>query len=153
MNRYRQKLIFVHLRWIKYVNFWWVKMKMYYQCLQPQPKKLIYLKFLHPWISTWLTIVWTERWLLPIWSAVSSHHRNPGMAFGFIADTWAISHLAPLSLGFSRQEYWSGLPFSSPGDLPGPGIKPESPALQADFLLSELPGEPTCRVRPPLLVD
>ena len=41
---------------------------------------------------------------------------------------------APLSMGFSRQEYWSRLPFSSPGDLPDPGIKPESPALQVDFL-------------------
>ena len=44
---------------------------------------------------------------------------------------------APLSMGFSRQEYWSGLPFPSPGDLPNPGIKPGSPALQADSLPSE----------------
>ena len=43
---------------------------------------------------------------------------------------------------FSKQEYWSGLPFSSPGDLPDPGIEPRSPALQADTLLSELPGKP-----------
>ena len=43
---------------------------------------------------------------------------------------------------FSRQEYWSGLPFPSPGDLTDPGIKPESPALQADALLSEPPGNP-----------
>ena len=43
---------------------------------------------------------------------------------------------------FSRQEYWSGLPFSSPGDLPNPGIEPGSPALQADFLPSEPPGKP-----------
>ena len=42
---------------------------------------------------------------------------------------------------FSRQEYWSGLPFPSPGDLPDPGIEPRSPALQADALLSELPGK------------
>ena len=41
-------------------------------------------------------------------------------------------HQAPLSMGFSRQEYWSGLPFLSPGNLPNPGIKPGSPALQAD---------------------
>ena len=50
--------------------------------------------------------------------------------------------LTPLSMGFSRQEYWSGLPFSSPGDPPNPGIKPGSLALQADSLLSELPGKP-----------
>ena len=47
-----------------------------------------------------------------------------------------------LSMGFSRQEYWSRLPFPSPGDLPGPGIEPRSPALQADALPSEPPGKP-----------
>ena len=45
-------------------------------------------------------------------------------------------------MGFSSQEYWSGLPFPSPGDLPDPGIEPRSPALQADALTSELPGKP-----------
>ena len=45
-------------------------------------------------------------------------------------------------MGFSRQEYWSGLPFPSPGDLPDPGIEPRSPALQADALTSEPPGSP-----------
>ena len=48
---------------------------------------------------------------------------------------WTIAHQAPLSMGFPRQEYWSGLPFPSPGDLPEPGIKPGCPALQADSLL------------------
>ena len=51
---------------------------------------------------------------------------------------WAVSCQAPLSMGFSRQEYWSGLPFPSPGDLPDPGIEPGSPALQADDLPTEL---------------
>ena len=49
---------------------------------------------------------------------------------------------ASLSMGFSRQEYWSGLPFPSPEDLPNPGIKPRSPALQADSLPFELQGSP-----------
>ena len=49
---------------------------------------------------------------------------------------------APQSMEFSRQEYWSGLPFPSPGDLPAPGIEPRSPALQADALPSEPPGKP-----------
>ena len=49
---------------------------------------------------------------------------------------------APLSMGFSRQEYWSGFPFPSPVDLPDPGIKPRPPTLQADSLLSELMGSP-----------
>ena len=47
---------------------------------------------------------------------------------------WTVAHQAPLSMGFSRQEYWSGLPFPSPGDLPDPGIKPTSPAWQAVYL-------------------
>ena len=55
---------------------------------------------------------------------------------------WTVARQAPLSMGFSRQEYWSGLPFPSLGDLPNPGIEPGSPALQADALSSELPGKP-----------
>ena len=50
-----------------------------------------------------------------------------------------VARQAPLSMGFSRQECWSGLPFPSPGDLPNPGNEPSSPALQADSLPSELP--------------
>ena len=55
---------------------------------------------------------------------------------------WTVACQTPLSMGFSRQECWSGLPFPSPGDLPDPGIKPGSPALQVDSLLSEPPGKP-----------
>ena len=51
---------------------------------------------------------------------------------------WTVVCQASLSMGFSRQEYWSGLPFPSPGDLPHPGIEPWSPALQADSLPIEL---------------
>ena len=58
------------------------------------------------------------------------------------ATPWTVAHQAPLSMGFSRQEHWSGWPFPSPGDLPDPGIEPGSPALQADALLSEPPGKP-----------
>ena len=59
------------------------------------------------------------------------------------ATPWTVTYQAPLSMGFSRQEYWSGLPFPSPGDLPDPGTEPVSPALQADALTSEPPGKPT----------
>ena len=52
-----------------------------------------------------------------------------------------VAYQASLSMGFSRQEYWSGLPFPSPGDLPDPGIEPRSPALEADALTSEPPGK------------
>ena len=59
-----------------------------------------------------------------------------------LATPWTVAYQAPPSMEFSRQEYWSGLPFPSPGDLPDPGNKPRSPALQADTLLSEPPGKP-----------
>ena len=55
-----------------------------------------------------------------------------------LVTTWTVAHQAPLSMGFSRQEYWSGLPVPSPGDLPNPGIEPRSPALQAGSLPTEL---------------
>ena len=58
---------------------------------------------------------------------------------------WTITSQAPLTLGFSRQEYWSWLPFPSPGDLLKPGIELRSPALQADALPSEPPGKPSCQ--------
>ena len=58
-----------------------------------------------------------------------------------LATPWTVACQVPLSLGFSRQEYWSGLPFPSPGDLPNPGVKPKSPSLQADSLGTELPGK------------
>ena len=54
-----------------------------------------------------------------------------------LCDPWTVACQAPLSMGFSRQEHWSGLPFPSPGDLPDPGIEHGSPALQAGSLPSE----------------
>ena len=57
------------------------------------------------------------------------------------ATPWSRAYQSPPSMGFSRQEYWSELPFPSPGDIPNPGIKPGSPALQADALPSEPPGK------------
>ena len=69
--------------------------------------------------------------------------------FRLFATPWTVGHQAPRSMGFSRQEYWSGLPFPSPGDLPDPGIQgsdsvieTSSSALQADALTSESPGKP-----------
>ena len=56
-----------------------------------------------------------------------------------VVTPWTVVYQASLSIGFSRQEYWSGLPFPSPGDLPNPGIEPWSSTLQADALLSEPP--------------
>ena len=72
----------------------------------------------------------TEEWIKKMW------------CIHIYVTPWTVAHQAPPSMGFSRQEYWSGLPFPSPGDLPEPGIKPRSPALQADVLTSEPPGKP-----------
>ena len=55
---------------------------------------------------------------------------------------WTVTHQVPLSMEFSRPEYWSGLPFPPPGNLPDPGIEPRSPALQADSFSFEPPGKP-----------
>ena len=63
------------------------------------------------------------------------------------ATPWTVAYQAPPSMEFSRQEYWSGLLFPSPGDLPNPGIKPRFPALQADTLPSEPPGKPIDKTR------
>ena len=59
---------------------------------------------------------------------------------------WTVSHQAPLSREFLRQEYWSGLPFTPPGDLPDPGIKFASPALAGEIFTAEPPGNPKCKI-------
>ena len=59
----------------------------------------------------------------------------------FFETPWTVACQAPLSMGFSRQEYWRGLPFPSPGDLPDPGIEARYPAVQADSLTTGLPGK------------
>ena len=60
----------------------------------------------------------------------------------FFATPWTIACQAPLSMIFLREEYWSGLPFPSPGDVPDPRIEPVSPALVGGFFTAELPGKP-----------
>ena len=62
------------------------------------------------------------------------------------ATPWTVAHQTSPSMGFSRQEYWSGLPFPSPGDLPDPGIELRSPALEAGTLTSEPPGKPRSQI-------
>ena len=71
----------------------------------------------------------------------------------FFVTPWTVAHQAPLSMKFSRQEYWSRLPFPSPGDLPDPGITPGSPVLQANSLPSLSPGKPHNRVTYPLQLN
>ena len=75
-------------------------------------------------VTTWK---WSEvKWLNRVW---------------LFATPWTVAYHAPMSMEFSRQEYWSGLPFPSPGEFPNPGIEPRSSALQADSLLPEPPGK------------
>ena len=71
-------------------------------------------------------------------------YKPPGKCYSLSCGLtlWTGAHRAPLSMGFSRQESWSGLPCPSPVDLPNPGIEPKSPTLQADSLPTELPGKP-----------
>ena len=66
---------------------------------------------------------------------------------------WTVAHQAPLSMKFSRQEYWSGLPCHSAWDLPNPGIKPGSPKLQANSLPPEPPGKPKMYIWANKVVD
>ena len=71
-------------------------------------------------------------------------HTNLFSRSQLFATPWTVIHQAPLSMGLPRQEYWSGLPLSSPGDLPNPAIKPKapaSPALAGTFFTTEPPGE------------
>ena len=67
---------------------------------------------------------------------------NPVQHF---ATTWTVAYKAPLSMGFPREDYWSGLPFPSPGNIPDPGMEPASPvspALAGEFFTTEIPGKP-----------
>ena len=68
------------------------------------------------------------------------------------AAPWTIAHQAPLSVKFPRQECYSGLPFSPPGDIPDPGIEPLSPALAGRFFTTELPGKPRKKKLPKTMI-
>ena len=101
----------------------------------------------------WAYISYISSWTLSICRAefLSLHFcmcTNPSLVkllsrVWLFATLWTVAHQAPPSIECSRQEYWSGLPFPSPGDLPNPGIEPGSPALWADTSLSEPPGNPS----------
>ena len=75
-------------------------------------------------------------------SDIDTHEVKSLSRVRLFATPWTVAYQAPPSRGFSRQEYRSGLPFPSPGDLPDPGIETRSPALEADALTFEPPGKP-----------
>ena len=80
------------------------------------------------------------------WLYESKSESEVTQSYPTLATPWTVAYQAPLSMRFSRQEYWSGLPLLSPGDLPDPGIEPGSPALESDALTSEPPGKPRKRI-------
>ena len=82
----------------------------------------------------WVAISFSNEWKWKVKEKSLSHVR-------LLATPWTAVHQAPPSMGFSRQEYWSGLPFPSPGNLPDPGIEPKSSALAVRFFTSEPPRE------------
>ena len=100
-----------------------------------------------------LCIRWPTYWSFSF--NISPSNEHPGLISTFFvvvvqslscvclsATPWTAAGQAPLSMGFPRQEYWSGLPFPCPRDLPNPGVEPESPALAGGFFTAEPPGKP-----------
>ena len=89
---------------------------------------------------------WSENWAFPVlWILHVYSWLDGGLVPKLcppLVTPWTAARQVPLSMGFPRLECWSGLPFPSTGDLPDPGIRPGSPALWADALLTEPPGEP-----------
>ena len=123
------------------------------------PHQLFYIIAAVPEITTsWGVTTWFDQWLefslfkckftqiscLEFWIGnwIHSSEVKSLSCVPLFATPWTVAYQAPLSMGFSRQEYWSGLPFPSPGDLLNPGIEPRCPALQTDTLPSESPGKP-----------
>ena len=73
--------------------------------------------------------------LVPTWLCLKS--QSLSVVSNSLRPPWTVTCQAPLSMEFSRQEYWSGFPFPSPGDLSDPGIEPRSPTLQADYVYGQ----------------
>ena len=106
------------------------------------------LTILHRQSSTRVWKLLLELWTIAYYSSLPKLCKRPNerkwkvkvkslSCVWLFATLWTVAHQAPPSMGFCRQEYWSGLPFPSPGDLPDPGIEPRSPTLHADALTSE----------------
>ena len=116
---------------------------------RPPPPGLIFLITNSP-PCVWHVTAWWALLLPPLilWGLdtvihVCVHVKSLSRVRLFVTP-WTVVCQAPLSLGFSREAYWSGFPFPSPGDLPDSGIEPMAPELQADSLPPEPPGKPKC---------
>ena len=135
------------MEWLQNTKYMWRKLKVYYGMSHSDPhnKHYLYFRIINVNLSSIsntclechspnfftlnITIVF---WCLYIHVCVLS-------CVQVFVTPWTVAHKTPLSMEFSTQEYWSGLPFLFPGDLRNPGIKPRSPALQVGSLLSEAP--------------
>ena len=107
-------------------------------------------------VSRALNIFLSSTFMYSLFLFVILYHWQGGDGSGLVtnlcttlATPWTVACQGPLFMGFSRREYWNGLSFPSPGNLPDPGIEPKSSALQADFLPAELQGKPTDRIKSP----
>ena len=105
----------------------------------PQPRS----EGLHPQLGNQVAVI----------LKVKESEREVAQSCPTLCDPVDCSLPGPLSMGLSRQEYWSGLPFPSPGDLPNPGIERGSPALEEDALTSEPPGKPAVILMFPFIKD
>ena len=112
----------------------------YIRCM----KHIFYLQYLQFMTSGYNSIVSWEKSVY-LYVFLDNVHKAKVKSLSHVrlfATPWIVAYQAPPSVGFSRQEYWSGLPLPSPRDLPDPETKPRSLALEADSLPSELPGKP-----------
>ena len=100
--------------------------------------------------QVWKTQQWPQDWKRSVFSPVPKKRnakecsKSESVSWSVVSNSappWTVALQATLSMEFSRQEYWNGLPFPSPGDLPDPGVESSSPALQAESLPSEPPGK------------
>ena len=98
----------------------------------------------HPWFYflNWLSAALKQNVPASICPTDTGVHAQSLRCVQLFVAPWTVDFQAPLTIGFPRQEYWSGLPFPSPGDLPSPGVKPESPALAGGFFTTKPPGKP-----------
>ena len=107
------------------------------------PKQVLLVQGMNPF--TRLNIFWRKGFDRHDWVEFESENYSLSCVRLFVTP-WTVAHQALLSMGFSRQEYWSELPFPPPGDLPNPGIEPRSPTLPVDPLPTDPPAKPLSRV-------
>ena len=145
LNEY-SRLISIRIDWFVLLSVQGILKSLQYHSLKAsvlQCSAFFMLQFSHPYMTNGKTIALTRQTFVSkvmflLLGLSCFYSKEQVMLFSHHSATlWTVAFQASPSMGFSRQEYWSGLPFPSPVDLPNPGIESWSPALQADFLPSE----------------